>query len=253
VVDATMVKGACTITATSARCQSLSIVSLQGRSVYWAQPNSAAPSGGRRAVVLYQGSLFGPSLTWNVDVPLGTPFGGYYQVALVDALLDAGFTVIQPAAGVAGVWDTNTQVISYDLSSDAKFIPALLAQIASGAYGPIDSGHLYATGISSGGYMTSRMAVSYAGKFRALAIESASYATCIGPLCNVPATLPSDHPPTLFLHGGADATVPISTARPYYDKLVAQHIETRFIEDPAAGHQWLSSAPKEVTAWFLAH
>jgi predicted esterase len=101
--------------------------------------------------------------------------------------------------------------------------------------------------------MTSRMAVSYPGKFRALAIESGSYATCLGPICTIPTPLPSDHPPTLFLQGGDDPIVPISTAQAYYQDLMAQGIDTRFVEDATAGHQWLSVAPQEVTRWFTTH
>jgi dipeptidyl aminopeptidase/acylaminoacyl peptidase len=59
--------------------------------------------------------------------------------------------------------------------------------------------------------------------------------------------------PTLFLHGAADATVPIATARDYDDKLRASGIETRFVEVATAGHEWLASAPDEVTAWFSSH
>ena len=40
------------------------------------------------------------------------------------------------------------------------------------AVGPLDPSRLLAIGVSSGGYMTSRMAVSYPGKFRALAIAA---------------------------------------------------------------------------------
>jgi poly(3-hydroxybutyrate) depolymerase len=141
----------------------------------------------------------------------------------------------------------------YDATSDATFIPELLAEMEKGSFGPVDMTHLYATGISSGGYMTSRMAVSYPGRFRALAIESGSYATCLGPLCTIPDTLPADHPPTLFLHGAADTTVPISTARAYDDALKARGIETKFVEDAAAGHQWITAAPEAVLDWFTTH
>jgi dipeptidyl aminopeptidase/acylaminoacyl peptidase len=129
----------------------------------------------------------------------------------------------------------------------------MLDQMSAGQFGAIDMTRLYATGISSGGYMTSRMAVSYPGRFRALAIESGSYATCLGPLCTIPSSLPTDHPPTLFLHGDADTIVPIATARAYYDALVSQGIEAKFIEDPTAGHQWIPEAPDAVTSWFLDH
>jgi poly(3-hydroxybutyrate) depolymerase len=185
-------------------------------------------------------------------LPISTAFGGYYQVVLIARLLGAGFTVIQPEAQGGVAWNTNSSA-NFDASADATFIPQLLDRVGDGTFGPIDTTRLYATGISSGGYMTSRMAVSYPGRFRALAIQSGSYATCLGPLCNIPPTLPVDHPPTQLLHGDADTIVPISTARAYYDALVAAGIEATFVNDPAAGHQWLSSAPEDVTNWFASH
>ncbi|MFT3923250.1 MAG: prolyl oligopeptidase family serine peptidase [Myxococcales bacterium] len=221
------------------------------RDVYWAKPSGAPPAAGWPAVLLYQGTGFGPSVTWNVDLPVDISFGGYYQVALVAALLDAGFLVIQPPAN-GPAWNTNG-VGNYDTSPDSAFIPQLLSEMADGTFGSIDMTRLYATGISSGGYMTSRMAVSYPGRFRALAIESGSYATCLGPICNIPNKLPLDHPPTLFLHGDQDAIVPIGTAKAYYKKLQDQGFETKFDEDPQASHQWLSVAPKDVVQWFTTH
>lgn len=101
--------------------------------------------------------------------------------------------------------------------------------------------------------MTSRMAVSYPGRFVALAIMAGSYATCLGPQCNPPDSLPDDHPPTLMLHGGADTTVPIGSARKYETLLLSEGVETRFVENASAGHEWLPSAPGEITAWFEDH
>ncbi len=248
--------GPCTITDASAICHSQPVVTITNgsdmRRVYWAGPAGAAPRSGRPAVILYQGTGFGPATSWDVSIGVSTAFGGYYQVALVAALVDAGFVVLQPEAQGGVAWDTNAGG-NYDASADGVFIPQLLDKVAQGAFGRVDMTHLYATGISSGGYMTSRMAVSYPGRFRALAIESGAYATCLGPLCSIPTPLPSDHPPTLFLHGGADNVVPIATAQTYYQDLMARGIDTRFVEDASAGHQWLSSAPREVTRWFEGH
>jgi poly(3-hydroxybutyrate) depolymerase len=220
--------------------------------VYWSTPSGAVPASGFPVVVLFQGSLFGPATTWDVSVPKATPFGGFYQVALVAKLLDSGFSVVQPEAQGGLAWNTNTGQ-SYESTPDAVFVPQLLSEIENGTFGPADATRLYAAGISSGGYMTSRMAVSYPGMFRALAIQSGSYATCLGPFCAVPSTLPSDHPPTLFLHGGVDGTVPVATAQDYDSKLRASGIETRFVEDPTAGHEWLADAPDEVAGWFSVH
>lgn len=100
--------------------------------------------------------------------------------------------------------------------------------------------------------MTSRMAVSYASKFKALAIQSASYATCpVGPFCDVPA-LGTDHPPTLLLAGLLDPLVPVYTVEAYREQMVAAGIKTKMLVDPLASHQWIPAAPNEVVNWFLA-
>ena len=69
----------------------------------------------------------------------------------------------------------------------------------------------------------------------------------------MPDPLPSDHPPTLFLHGGADQIAPVSSMEPYHARLVAEGKDTKKVVDPNAGHAWLSVGPGEVLAWFAAH
>jgi poly(3-hydroxyoctanoate) depolymerase len=247
----------------------------RSRNVFWAP---GAGRGPRPAVVLFQGTsslgadplgldhnggVLGPGGTWNHAIDTAEPFGGFFQVKVVQALLDAGFTVIQPAAhyqlGIGYFWDTN---VGWQGSEDQQFIPALIAAIESGAFGPVDLAHLYATGISSGGYMTSRMANEFASRpgqldparpFRAVAIESASFESCAGAICVIPTPLPATHPPTLFLHGLVDPIVPIVTAQAYDAALRAQSIPERFVVDPLASHQWIAAAPGEVLTWFQSH
>ena len=220
------------------------------RDVYWQTPLTPAPPGGYPVVVMYQGSFAGPSLTWATLTP-SAAFAGFQQGRLQAMLLDHGFTVIAPSAAVGVAWQTNSG-IPYDASTDKGVIDALLAAIEVGQYGPADKARLYATGISSGGYMTSRMAVSHEGKFRALAVHSGSYATCLGSVCNIP-SLPSDHPPTLILQGAKDNLVPIATAQSYHDKLVASGLESTMVVDPMAGHEWLTVSPERITDWFSTH
>jgi poly(3-hydroxyoctanoate) depolymerase len=237
----------CTITDTHAECTHVDLT-IGGRLVVSQTPLGTPPPAGWPAVVVYQGSLYGPTLTWAGDTTM--PFGGFNQVKLQAMLLDNGFVVIAPSAdGVA--WNTNFP--GYETSSDSRFIPILLEEIKRGTFGQVDGAHLYATGISSGGYMTSRMAVSYPGEFGALAISSGSYATCSGSLCTIPDPLPADHPPTLFLHGQNDIVVPIATAQAYEAQLQKQGIETAMRVDPNASHQWLSIAPESITCWFQRH
>ena len=244
----------CTVTVAAVTCSHESTsfpVNGLTRDVYWQTPTTAAPATGFPAVVVYQGSFFGPAATWT-DVASDTPFGGYHQARLQALLLDAGFVVIAPSAAAGLAWQTNSG-LPWSATSDKHFIDDLLQAVQGGTFGPVDTTRLYATGISSGGYMTSRMAVSYPGVFRALAINSGSYATCAGAVCQVPATLPADHPPTRFLHGRVDVTVPLSTAEPYEAQLVAQGISADLIIDDAAGHAWLTTSPEQILAWFTTH
>lgn len=223
------------------------------RDVHWQVPVGTPPPGGWPAVVSFSPSFYSAEIAWTASSLL--PQGAYHSAATIKALLDAGFAVIAPESHLEGFtfWDTNVPLLDYGSSPDRYFVEDILAAIEDGTFGPIDPDRLFAMGMSSGGYMTSRMAVSHRGRFQALAIQSASYATCIGPICNVPSNLPADHPPTLFLHGKADLVVPILTMYPYRDRLRAQGIETRTVTSTFAGHEFLPSAPGEIVSWFRAH
>ena len=100
--------------------------------------------------------------------------------------------------------------------------------------------------------MTSRMAISYPGKFRALAVHSGSFAKCAGPLCQVP-ELPADHPPTLLVHGDQDSIVPLDTMRAYERQLKDQGLEVDTEVVAGAGHEWLEVSVTRIPAWFEAH
>ncbi|MRG90696.1 alpha/beta hydrolase family protein [Polyangium spumosum] len=225
------------------------------RDVLYQVPLGTPPAKGWPVVLLFQGSLYGPPLMF--EGAADGPHGVYHLALTVKELLDAGYAVLAPAAHAEGTtfWDTNVPPfsIAWSTAPDHAFMLSIFESISAGLFGPLDASRMYATGISSGGYMTSRMAVSYEGKFRALAIHSASYATCSGPLCTIPDSLPSDHPPTLFLHGEADLVVPIDTMKAYNTRLVTEGKETRVVTAPGVGHDWLAAGPEEVVAWFDAH
>lgn len=223
------------------------------RHVHYALPNTAPPPEGHPVAFMFQGSFFTSDLSFVGEQ--GQPIGLYYQAKTLAALLDSGYAVIAPEAKAGGTtfWDTNIPpfTVSWELSTDHLLMLAIFDAIDDGSFGPLDGSRLFATGISSGGYMTSRMAVSYPGRFRALAIHSGSYATCGGSLCLLPQTLPAAHPPTLFLHGSLDAVVPQSTMEPYEQRLASEvGSATRKVIDPGAGHEWIASAPQEVVSWF---
>jgi dienelactone hydrolase len=228
------------------------IASTPDRAVHYQVPLGAPPAAGFPVVVAFQGTSLPSELTWSGHAT--DAYGLYYQALVVARLLDAGYAVITPdvAGGGTTYWDTNVPpyATAWESSPDHQLMLHLFAAIEAGDFGPLDESALYAMGFSSGGYMTSRMAVSYPGRFRALAIASGSYATCGGVLCVVPSTLPADHPPTLFLHGMLDTLVPIATMMQYEAQLHDQGVATRVVTEAAAGHQWIAAAPDEVPSWF---
>jgi poly(3-hydroxyoctanoate) depolymerase len=240
----------CTFSSGSVNCPPV-ITPVMSRDVYWQSPSSPPPAAGFPAIIIYQGSFFSPAVTWN-EVPSTTLFGGFEQARLQAMLLEAGFTVIAPSALAGVAWQTNSG-LPWDATSDKPFIDALLDGVRDGTFGPVDVSRLYAAGISSGGYMTSRMAVSYPGVFRALVIHSGSYATCVGVVCVLPASLPAQHPPTRFLHGRADLTVPLFTAESYQQRLTSEGFEADLVIDDAAGHEWLSVSPERTLEWVQTH
>jgi poly(3-hydroxybutyrate) depolymerase len=228
--------------------------SVTMREVVYEVPLGAPPAAGWPVVVNFQGSFL-PGHT-SFAATTADPFGMFELTRTIKALLDGGFAVISPDASSNGslYWDTNIPPYAAAWSGcpDDVLMNNLFAALSKGSFGPIDTSRLYAMGISSGGFMTSRMAVSYPGKFRALADVAGSYATC-STLCGVPTPLPSNHPPTLFLHGDLDTIVPMSSVQPYLDALQAEGHETKLVTDATAGHQWLDAGPQEIPAWFEAH
>ncbi len=228
-------------------------IELGGRTVTYEVPLGAAPAAGWPVVVYYQGSFIAGSRAFSATK--GDTCGQYELTSTVKALLDGGYAVVAPNAlgGGSQYWQTNVPpyATSWTGCPDDVFVHQLLDAIADGTFGPLDPDRRYAMGISSGGFMTSRMAISYAGTFRALAIASASYATCSA-TCSIPA-LPADHPPTLFLHGANDELVPIATMTAYRDALVDAGRLTDAIVDDGAGHAWIAGAVTAIPAWFGNH
>lgn len=226
---------------------------LSIRKVIYQVPTGTPPAGGWPLVIIYQGSFF----ALNDFVYSSNAWAGklYNEGKTIKTLLEHGYAVIAPSAPADLFWQTNIPGLSgalYETSTDFTFITNLLEDVRQGRFGPLNSQRQYATGISSGGYNTSRMAVSFPGQFKALAIQSGSYATCAGPLCVIP-ELPADHPPTTFLHGFIDTIVPWWSMDLYYDRLLQKGIETSRYTEPLGNHEWFTASPAIILAWFNAH
>ena len=249
----------CTVTSVGASCTYRTTTLYTGssgttaRDVHYQLPSGAAPADGWPVVVVYQGSFMPAERTFSSSV--WDLYGAYQLTRLVDELLGRGYAVVAPEAAYGGAlyWQTNIPPFSTSwwTATDAYLVQDLLDGLAAGTFGAIDTNNQFATGLSSGGYMTSRMAVSYPGEFNALAIHSGSYATCAGGglPCSVP-TLPSDHPPTLFLVGAWDSIVPYYSMSPYLSRMSSQGHDYDLVYNVYAGHQWLSDAVTEIPDWF---
>jgi len=242
----------CMDTGTAITCSSHALP-LGGRTVTYEVPTGTPPAAGWPLVVFYQGSFVPGSHAFAATT--ADAFGAYQLTSTIKALLDRGYAVVAPDAQSNGTlyWQSNVPpyATSWAGCADDVFVKQLLTATTDGTFAPLDPARRYAMGISSGGFMTSRMAVSYAGTFRALAVASGSYATC-GTTCTVPA-LPTDHPPTLFLHGDQDHTVPMSSMTPYRDKLTADGFAVQTVIHAGAGHEWLPEGKTAVPDWFDAH
>lgn len=226
---------------------------LQGRDVHFQWPSAEPPLRGYPVVFLFQGSASPAGLAWVGQ--RDAPFGGYYQADVIRALLEAGFAVVTPEASLegAGAWNTNVAPwnFAWESSPDHALMVALLEAVETGELGPLDPARLFAAGLSSGGYMSSRVAVSYEGRFVRIAVASASYATCAGSVCRVPRLDPA-HPPTLFLHGARDAIVPAWTMRLYASELAERAVGHEVVVDPEVDHAWIPASAERVVAFFRA-
>lgn len=225
------------------------------RRVMWQVPQGDPPEGGWPVVLLFQGSLAPAPTFWTAFE--SEPLGAIHQVELVQRLLGDGFAVFTPLAVAGGWWCWNTNVppwaARWEDSPDKSVMDVLFDRMDAGDFGPLDTTRMYASGISSGGYMTSRMAEAYPGRFSALAIVSASWATCVGTLCELPDELPADHPPTFFGHGAKDMVVPPRTMLKYRDALDDMGVETSTLIEPMTGHAWFEGEAEAIAGWFEGH
>jgi dienelactone hydrolase len=231
------------------------LANLTPRVVHWQVPVGEAPASGWPIAILFQGSLFSAETFWDAEA--GDEFGGFNQGLLTAALLDAGFAVLTPEARLSGsgAWETNIPPLAdnWTASGDHRFMLDIFAAIDDGTFGLLDRDSIYASGISSGGYMTSRMDLAYRERFTALAIASGSWATCAGLLCSIPTPIDPEHRPTLFLHGEDDVVVPLETMLDYQDALLEAGVETETIIEAGTGHAWIDAAPEEIVRWFESH
>ncbi|MDP9139281.1 MAG: plasmid partitioning protein [Pseudomonadota bacterium] len=237
------------------------------RAVRWQVPEGTPPAGGWPVAFYYAGTQ--PSdLKHAFKRDYGDSFGTEYEPQIMHELLDDPYQtgkkyavmVADPPAsgGWVQAWHTNL-VVPYSASCDADFFPDFFGEIKGGSYGAASQYNMnkrYAFGISSGGFNSSRMAVTFnsgsgnANTWKALGILAASYATCSYSCGSIPA-LPANHPPTKFWHGQNDPLVPLTTMYSYYTLLSSGGFTTQKLEHPG-GHEFTvdNIGASGIKAWF---
>ena len=181
-------------------------------------------------------------------------------------LLDSGFAVVTPdALSRLAYWQTNVNRYAvadlsvWDESEDHGFVEELLRRAEEGSFGEVNMERVSAIGFSSGGYMTSRMAVNYRHRFKAFVVVGGAYFYCSGSCTNDVADAVAPHVwelhgPTLFLANSNDGTVPASTSEMYHRRLLQSGVEeTRRAVQSGGGHAWPRESAAEITRWLETH
>jgi len=201
---------------------------------------------------------------------------------VTDALAD-GYAIIAPNSGspIYSSCTIQTKQWYYEKDwatlDDYDFFNEIFSWINSNQ--DLNSNRVYATGISSGGFMSSRLARSFGtSKLKAIAVHSSGDADSIthgdqsdlklctfgtggtipdacGPTFNnIDSPINTNHPPTLIIHGTYDGMVPVASGEHYYDELNSAGIQvTKFIKTTGgitACHSWFSESSQKILDWF---
>jgi len=254
--------GHCSTSKQTVSCKNME-TTINGRWVGYQVPKGTAPSDGWPFVVIFHGwMLFNSQWAWYAGKSYAN--GLFHKASTIDQLLAAGFGVITPdAISSKQYWETNdaayatSDLSKWTRSADCALVKAIVSGCESGTFGACNAADLHAAGFSSGAYMTGRMGVSHAATFRSLSVVAGAYYYCSGSCTDAIAdALPSSvwkaHPPTLFLHGTRDGTVPESTSTMYYNRLLGVGVATKKVTEKV-DHQWLTASPAQIVAWVQKH
>lgn len=123
----------------------------------------------------------------------------------------------------------------------------------------LDSERIYVTGISIGGFMTSRLAEHYGQNINAIAVNSGGNADNIylspNNLCYIEynfdeTPIKDDHPRTLLIHGINDSIIPYETSVAYYSSLRKSGTGVKLILEKGGEHNWYAKYNDLILEWF---
>ncbi|MFM8740511.1 MAG: alpha/beta hydrolase family esterase, partial [Cytophagales bacterium] len=130
---------------------------------------------------------------------------GMIEIADFRPIADAEKVVVIYPQGIEKVWNDGRPVAANQMGiNDVSFFSQLI-DYAVANYSA-DATKVYATGLSSGGFMSSRLACELSTRIAAIAAVGASIeANSIFPTCN-----PAKPTPVIYIHGDSDPLVPFS-------------------------------------------
>ncbi|MEI8047279.1 MAG: PHB depolymerase family esterase [Bacteroidota bacterium] len=134
----------------------------------------------------------------------GTP-EGMINIANFKSIADRDKVVLVYPAGIQKNWNdgrptTPNQLGINDVSFFNQMCDYMIANYS------VDGSKIYATGISNGGFMSSRLGCELSNRIAAIAVVAATIeATSIAPACN-----PGTPVPAIYIHGTSDPLVPFT-------------------------------------------
>ena len=134
----------------------------------------------------------------------GTP-EGMINIANFKPIADRDKVVLVYPEGIQKNWNDGRPTVPNQLGiNDVNFFNQLCDYMIANYL--VDGTKVYATGISNGGFMSSRLGCELSNRIAAIAVDAATMeATTIAPNCN-----PGKQVPSMYIHGTTDPLVPFT-------------------------------------------
>jgi polyhydroxybutyrate depolymerase len=134
----------------------------------------------------------------------GTP-EGMINIANFKTIADRDKVVLVYPAGIQNNWNDGRPTTPNQLGiNDVNFFNQMCDYMITN--NSVDGTKIYATGISNGGFMSSRLGCELSNRIAAIAVDAATIeATTIAPSCN-----PGRPVPAIYIHGTTDPLVPFT-------------------------------------------
>lgn len=134
----------------------------------------------------------------------GTP-EGMINIANFKSIADRDKVVLVYPAGIQNNWNDGRPTTPNQMGiNDVSFFNQLCDYMINNY--SVDGTQIYATGISNGGFMSSRLGCELSSRIAAIAVDAATIeATAIAPNCN-----PGRPVPAIYIHGTTDPLVPFT-------------------------------------------